>query len=136
MRSLLSATGLSVNTIHRILTKDLGLIKKSARWVPKFLSADQKKERVERCDEFLRLVRRRSKSVLDSISFHTPETKQQSKQKIRNGQHGPTKAKVKARHQKQMFLVYFDSNGEIYTNYVPRGKFVKSQSSLSPCEGS
>ena len=84
MRSLSSVTGLSVTTIHRILTKDLGLVKKSARWVPKILSDDQKKARVERCDEFLRLVRRRSKAVLDSIvtmdesavSFHTPEMKQ------------------------------------------------------------
>ena len=47
VRSLSSVTGLSVTTIHRILTKDLGLVKKSARWIPKILSDDQKKARVE-----------------------------------------------------------------------------------------
>ena len=52
VRSLSSVTGLSVTTIHCILTKDLGLVKKSARWIPKILSDDQKKARVERCDEF------------------------------------------------------------------------------------
>ena len=121
VRSLSSVTGLSVTTIHRILTKDLGLVKKSARWIPKILSDDQKKARVERCDEFLRLVRRRSKSVLDSIvtmdesavSFHTPETKQQSKQWIKKGQPGPIKARVHASRQKQMLLAYFDSKGVI-----------------------
>ena len=126
MRSLSSVTGLSVTTIHRILTKDLGLVKKSARWIPKILSDDQKKARVER---------RRSKSVLDSIvtmdesavSFHTPETKQQSKQWIKKGQPGPIKARVHASRQKQMLLAYFDSKGVIYTDYVPRGKTVNSQ---------
>ena len=57
VRSLVSATGLSTMTIHRILKDDLGLVKKSARWVPKLLSDAQKKARVERCEEFLRLVR-------------------------------------------------------------------------------
>ena len=126
MRSLSSVTGLSVTTIHRILTKDLGLVKKSARWVPKILSDDQKKARVER---------RRSKSVLDSIvtmdesavSFHTPETKQQSKQWVKKGQPGPIKAWVHASRQKQMLLAYFDSKGVIYTDYVPRGETVNAQ---------
>ena len=52
VRSLVSVTGLSTMTIHRILKDDLGLVKKSARWVPKLLSDAQKKARVERCEEF------------------------------------------------------------------------------------
>ena len=60
VRSLVSVTGLSTMTIHRILKDDLGLVKKSARWVPKLLSDAQKKARVERCEEFLRLVRQQS----------------------------------------------------------------------------
>ena len=67
VRSLVSVTGLSTMTIHRILKDDLGLVKKSARWVPKLLSDAQKKARVERCEEFLRLVRQQSKAVLNNI---------------------------------------------------------------------
>jgi hypothetical protein len=33
--------------IHRILCVDLGLEKKTARWVPKLLSSEQKEKRVE-----------------------------------------------------------------------------------------
>jgi methionine aminopeptidase len=39
---------LTRETVGRILHDDLGLVKKSARWVPKLLSDDQKKER-EQC---------------------------------------------------------------------------------------
>ena len=135
IRSLVFVTGLSVTTIYRILKDDLGLVKKSARWVPKLLSDEQKKERVQRCEEFLKLVRRRSKAVLSNIvtmdesavSFHTPETKQQSKQWLKKGQPGPIKARVHASRQKQMLLAYFDAKGVIYTDYVPRGKTVNSK---------
>ena len=37
---------LSVGTVHTILHEDLGLSKKSARWVPRLLSMEQKAERV------------------------------------------------------------------------------------------
>ena len=46
-------TGLSETSVHRVLTEDLGLTKKSARWVPHLLTADQKKKRLEASEEFL-----------------------------------------------------------------------------------
>ncbi len=48
-RSLAAAHGVCLRTICRILKEDLGLVKKSARWVPKLLSQVQKEERV-RCE--------------------------------------------------------------------------------------
>jgi histone-lysine N-methyltransferase SETMAR len=59
-------------------------------------------------------------SVNGSVSFNTPETKQQSKQWLPKGQLGPIKAKVQASWAKQMVLAFFDAKGIIYTNYVPR----------------
>jgi hypothetical protein len=58
-------------------------VKKSARWVPKLLSDEQKEECVRTCQAFVAAVQRRSLSMLDDIvtmdetmvSFHTPETK-------------------------------------------------------------
>jgi len=124
----------SFTTTQRLLKDDLGLVKKSARWVPKLLSEGQKQDRVERCEEFMALCRRRSKAVLDNIvtmdesavSFHTPQTKQQSKQWLKKGTPGPIKAKVHASRTKQMVLAFFDSKGLIYTNYVPRGQTVNA----------
>ncbi len=79
---------MSKNTIHHTLKEDLNLSKKSARWVPKLLTEEMKKERVRTKEAFLVMIRRHSKAMLENIvtmdesvvSFHTPETKQQSKQ--------------------------------------------------------
>jgi hypothetical protein len=46
--------GMSTGTIHATLHDDLNLSKMSARWVPKLLSDDMKKERVRTSEEFLR----------------------------------------------------------------------------------
>jgi hypothetical protein len=43
VKYLVAAHGVSIYTIHSILHKDLGLEKKSAKWVPKLLSDEQKK---------------------------------------------------------------------------------------------
>jgi hypothetical protein len=53
VKSFAVAHGVGVGTIHRILHEDLGLKKKSARWVPKLLSQDQKIQRVEDCRDFV-----------------------------------------------------------------------------------
>jgi hypothetical protein len=87
-RDLAFAHGVLNGTMHSILRDDLGLVKKSARWVPKLLNEDQKQERVQTCKEFVAAVQRRSMVMLDCIitmdetmvSYHTPETKKQSKQ--------------------------------------------------------
>ena len=51
-------------TIHRILHDDLGLVKKSARWVPKLLSQEQKEERVRTSRQMVKLIREKGKGVL------------------------------------------------------------------------
>jgi [histone H3]-lysine36 N-dimethyltransferase SETMAR len=134
VRKLASTFGVTKNTIHRTLRKDLNLSKKSARWVPKLLTDEMKMERVRTSEALLAMVRRRSLAVLDNVvtmdesavSFHTPETKRQSMQWLPKGQPGPIKAKVHATRTKQMVLCFFDSKGLIYTNYVPRGTTVNA----------
>jgi hypothetical protein len=93
-------------------------------WVPKLLTNKMKMERVLTSEVFLAMIRRHSKAMLDSIvmmdelavSFHTPETKQQSKQWLKKGEPGLIKAKVHATRAKQMVLAFLDSKGLIYTN--------------------
>ena len=85
IRKLAEGHGVSNDTIHKILHDDLGLSKKSARWVPKLLSKDQMQERVRVCKKFVTAVNRHSKAWLNNIvtmdetmvSLHTPETKKQ-----------------------------------------------------------
>jgi histone-lysine N-methyltransferase SETMAR len=61
------------------------------------------------------------------VSFHTPETKQQSKQWLKKVEPGPIKAEFHATRAKQMVLAFFDAKGLIYTNYVPRGTTVNAR---------
>jgi hypothetical protein len=61
-----------------------------------------------------------------AVSFHTPETKRQSKQWVKKGQPGPLKAKAHASRAKQMILVFFGAKGVIYTNFVPKRKSVNA----------
>ncbi len=56
VRELASNHGLSIGTVDRILHKELGLVKKSARWVPKLLSPEQKLERVRTSTSFVELI--------------------------------------------------------------------------------
>jgi histone-lysine N-methyltransferase SETMAR len=105
-----------------------------ARWVPTLLTEEMKKERVRTSEAFLAMIRRCSKAMLENIvtmdesavSFHTPETKQQSKQWLKKGEPGLIKAKVHATRAKQMILAFFDA-GLIYTNYVPKGTTVNAK---------
>jgi hypothetical protein len=96
VRKLCEAHGVSTRIIHATLHDDLHLSKKSARWVPKLLSQDMKNERVRTCGAFLSLVRHHSKAMLErivtmdesAVSFHTPQTKQKSKQWLVKGAPG------------------------------------------------
>jgi hypothetical protein len=42
------------------------------------------------------------------VSYHTPQTKRQSKQWIKKGSPGHVKSKVAASRTKQMLVVFFD----------------------------
>jgi hypothetical protein len=125
---------MSVSAIHAVLHDDLGLEKKSARWVPKLLNDVQKQQHVKVCSEFVKAVHRHSLAMLDSIvtmdktmvCYHTPQSKKQSQQWIQKGQPGPIKAKVQASRTKQMLLAFFDSKGLICMHIVPRGSTVNA----------
>ena len=134
VKELAELLNVSVFTIHKCLKDDLGLVKKSARWVPKLLNNAQKEERVRCSNEFLNKFQRDGQAFLDrvvtmdesAVSYHTPETKQQSKQWLKKGTPGPIKARSQATRTKQMVLAFFDAKGLIYTNIVPRGQTVNA----------
>ncbi len=132
IRKLAATHGMCTRTIQLTLHEDLDLSKKSARWVPKLLTSAHKEERIRTCKKFLAMVHCRSVAMLDSIvsmdksavSFLTPESKMQSKQWTKKGLPGPVKAKVHAIRSKQMVLAFFNNEGLIYANYVPKGQMV------------
>lgn len=123
---------MSRSTMHALVSEQLGLAKKSARWIPKMLSEEQRMERVRCSAAFLELAGDPRDKFLDmivtmdesAVSLHTPETKKQSKQWITKGQPGPLKAKVQASRDKQMIMAFFDNKGMIFYCLVPKDKTV------------
>ncbi len=88
VKTLASAHGTSAGTIFAILDKELGLVKKSARWEPKLLSKEQVDRRIETSAAFVKMIQDKGKSFQDKIimmdelavSMHMSTTKMQSKQ--------------------------------------------------------
>ena len=56
IRELDIAFGVSKDIIHKVLHEELGLSKKSARWVPKLFPQEQTQERVRVCRKFVAAV--------------------------------------------------------------------------------
>jgi hypothetical protein len=83
VKSLAKAFDVSAGTIFNIIHEDLGLVKKSARWVPKLLSPDQMEQRVETSASFVQLMQEKGWGIFSrivtmdesTVSMHTPETK-------------------------------------------------------------
>ena len=66
-----------------------------------------------------------------AVCFHTPETKQKSKQWLPKGTPGPVKARVHASRKKQMVFAFFDGAGAIYEHYAPLGAKVNANYMVS-----
>ena len=61
-----------------------------------------------------------------AVSYHTTETKQQSKQWVKKGSPGPIKCKTQASRVKQMVLALHDRPGLTYNKMVLRGTTVNA----------
>ncbi|RUS85452.1 hypothetical protein EGW08_006785 [Elysia chlorotica] len=120
VKQLKSETRISVGSVEKILHDHLNLNKVSARWVPRLLTADQKKERDDCCKHLLRL------EANDDLFFQKivtmdetwiyqfdPEPKNASMQWKRPSSPPPKKAKVTQSSGKVMLSCFWDwSEGE------------------------
>jgi hypothetical protein len=129
IKVLAIAHGTSISTIHPVLHEDLGLKKKSARWVPKLLNDDQKQQHVQVRSEFIAVVHPHPLAMLDSIvtmdemmvCYHTPQMKKQSQQWIKKGQPVPLKAKVHANRTKHDAARLLQQQGPRHLPYRLKG---------------
>jgi hypothetical protein len=134
VKTLASVHQVPVGTIFKILHRDLGLVKKSAQWVPKLLSQEQIEARVGTSAALLKHVFEHKKGYMNNfmrmdestVAMQTLETNRQGMQWLKKGTSGLVKVKVAATRAKQMVLVFCDNKGVLYTNYVPRGKTVNA----------
>jgi histone-lysine N-methyltransferase SETMAR len=134
VEEIAESLGMSVGTVHRILHEHLGMVKVSARWIPKLLSLQQKVDRVNICKQLLqdyendldgfyaRLV------TGDESWFHyyEPESKVQSMQWKHPDSPAPVKPLATPSAGKRMATVFWDSKGILLIEWLPQGETINS----------
>ncbi|XP_030761217.1 protein GVQW3-like [Sitophilus oryzae] len=132
VREIAEIMNISKERVCHILNQDLGMRKLSARWVPRLLTLDQKRVRMNisnvmlaqfrhnKCEFWRRLI------TVDETWIHhyTPETKIQSKQCTAKGEPAPKKAKTVISAGKVIATVFWDSHGVILIDYLQKGKTI------------
>lgn len=124
--------GISTERIHHILHVELGMSKLSARWVPRLLNADQKRERVRTSSDNLKLFNKNQVDFLRRfvtvdetwIHHYIPESKRQSQQWKHHGSPPPKKAKSFSSAGKVMATIFWDSKGILLIDYLTKGQTI------------
>lgn len=132
LREIAHIVNISSERVFNILHEYLSMKKLCARWVPRLLNDEQKKQRVNVSKECLELFRRNPNEFLRRfitvdetwIHHYTPETKEQSKQWTKSGEPAPKKAKMTLSAGKVMATVFWDARGVIYVDYLEKGKTI------------
>jgi histone-lysine N-methyltransferase SETMAR len=117
-----------------IITTILDMRKLSAKWVPKCLNSDQKKERVqaskailghfESTPDFLARLVTEDETWL---YIYDPETKEQSKEWRHSGSPRPKKFRTQKSAKKVMASVFWDKDGILLVDYLPQGSSITGQ---------
>lgn len=131
-RQLSEMVGVSHNTIHKILTEELGKRKVCAKWVPHLLTEEQKTVRVLLCSNHLRRYQSQGLGFLqrivacDETWAHSwePELKRQSASWCGPDSPRPQKAHRSQGQLKVMHVSFFDRQGILFDQAVPVGQTV------------
>ena len=103
------------------------MLRVSAKFVPRLLTDDQKENRIEISQELLA-----NENFLNNIITgdetlvygYDVESKMQSSQWIGKGSPRPKKARMIRSKIKVVLVVFFDWNGIVHHEFVPRGQMV------------
>ena len=132
VREIAETVDISKDCLGYILHEILGMGKLLARWVPSLLTPDNKRNSETISEQCLMLFKETPKEFLRRfvtvgetlIHWYSPETMEQSKQWTSRGELGPKKAKIVLSVGKVTATVFWDSQDEIYIDYLRKGKTV------------
>jgi len=124
--------GISKEHVAYILHEELDTKKLCARWVPRLLTADQKRTRMKFSEQCLErfnknktdFVRRFITMVETWIHHYTSEAKQQSKQWTEAGCSAPKKTRLVPSAGKVMASVFWNVEGILFIDYLEKGKTI------------
>lgn len=135
VRYIAKQVDMSHERVQNILTAKLGMVKVSARWVPRLLTPEQKLTRLRMSAENLLRFKSNPDDFMNRfvtqdecwVHHFTPETKQQSMQWKHPRSPPPKKAMCAPSAGKIMASVFWDSKGVILIDYLPRGKTITGE---------
>ena len=135
IRELSEAMGISNESVREILYEHLGVRKLTARWIPKLLTADMKRVRVNTCRDLLAMHDATGADCLSRIEtgdeswflFYAPESKQQSMAWTKVGEAPPTKVRSAPSAAKRMATVFWDQEGILLLKWLPEGSTINSK---------
>lgn len=121
-------------TAQRIVSEELGYRKICARWIPKTLSTDEKNMRFCCSMENLQRFLAEGNSFLDRIiaadetwvHHYTPLSKRASLTWKHKGSPRSTKTRRKQSAGKVMATLFFDKNGPILLEFMPKGTTINA----------
>jgi len=107
-KSTAEQLGISRERVGSIIHEDLDMRKLSAKWAPKCLNADQKRQNCQSPEQLLEFFRREPNDFLSRLVtmnetwfyHYDPETKQQSLEWRHSGSPGPQNFRVKKSAEK------------------------------------
>jgi histone-lysine N-methyltransferase SETMAR len=132
MRSILK---IGTAALYSIVHDKLRYRKLCTRWVPRELTEEQKRERVNWCKMMLRNFKNGgSKRVFDIVTtdetwlyFYDPTTKRDSRVWVRKGESAPVKAKKTRSVKKRMFALFFRKGGFVSMRMLKHGATVNGK---------
>jgi len=129
-KSTAEQLGISRERVGSIIHEDLDMRKLSAKWVPKCLNADQERQRCQSSEQLLEFFRRDPNYFLSRLvtmgetwlHHYDPGTKQQSMEWRHSGSSRPKKIRVKKSAGKVLASIFWDQDGILLINYLPKGQ--------------
>ncbi len=121
---------LSVSTVHKALRKTMQLKKRPCRWVPHFLNANQKNWRLQAARALLRTSRQPNffNRIITGDELwcinYDPASRASTMTWLSSGERRPPKTRMQRNALKVMIIIFWDSAGVVFKEFVPRGQGV------------
>ena len=125
---------ISHGSTYRIIHDELSFHKVCARWVPRELTAELKRKRVENCQHLLDRYNIEGEEILSRIvtgdekwvHHYEPESKRQRMEWKHPGSPEKKKFKTQPSAGKVMLTVFWDLKGSILEDYLEKGRTINS----------
>jgi histone-lysine N-methyltransferase SETMAR len=135
VREIAETIGISKERVGYILHEELDMKKLCEKWVPRLLTADQKRTRMEISEQCLERFNKNKTNFLRRfitmdetwIHHYTPESKQQSKLWTEASCSAPKKTRSVPSAEKVMASVFWDAEGVLFIDFLEKGKTITEE---------